>query len=94
MEARSFRSFAVASGSARGFGVPQAYFGIETLMDQAAAKLDMDPIELRRLNVLKKGDRRGFRRSSSTSIPGSSTNSDGLAPATDTSRYRDKACGS
>ncbi len=47
----------VVAGSMRGFGGPQAYFGIECLIDEAATALKVDPIELRLRNVLKTGDR-------------------------------------
>jgi len=44
------------SGAMRGFGGPQAHFAIESLMDVLAAKLGMDPLELRRRNHLRPGD--------------------------------------
>lgn len=47
----------VVAGSMRGFGGPQASFAVETLVDEAAVQLGMDPIALRRANVLKQGDR-------------------------------------
>jgi CO/xanthine dehydrogenase Mo-binding subunit len=43
-------------GAFRGFGAPQSCFAIEGIMDQAAAKLGLDPAEIRRRNFLKKGD--------------------------------------
>ncbi|MFH0778382.1 MAG: xanthine dehydrogenase family protein molybdopterin-binding subunit [Candidatus Eisenbacteria bacterium] len=39
----------------RGFGSPQVCFGVESLMDEIAAELGMDPLELRLLNVLRDG---------------------------------------
>jgi CO/xanthine dehydrogenase Mo-binding subunit len=45
------------AASARGFGIPQACFHIETLMDRLAAKVEIDPIQLRKEHVLKEGDR-------------------------------------
>jgi CO/xanthine dehydrogenase Mo-binding subunit len=44
------------AGAMRGFGSPQSHFAIESLMDMLAAELDMDPIELRRKNILRAGD--------------------------------------
>jgi len=44
-------------GAMRGFGSPQAHFAIESMIDMLAAKLGMDPIELRRINMLLPGDR-------------------------------------
>jgi CO/xanthine dehydrogenase Mo-binding subunit len=53
-------SYAVATntvpcGAFRGFGQPQVNFANECLIDELAEKLDMDPIELRRRNMLKTG---------------------------------------
>jgi len=45
------------SSAFRGFGVPQPTFAIESLMDEAAKKLGISPLEIRRLNALKSGDR-------------------------------------
>lgn len=39
----------------RGLGAPQAHFAIECQMDELAAKLGMDPIELRMKNILRDG---------------------------------------
>lgn len=45
-----------AWGSAfRGYGSPQAFLSSELLMDRLAAKLGMDPLELRYKNVYRKG---------------------------------------
>jgi CO/xanthine dehydrogenase Mo-binding subunit len=41
-------------GSQRGFGAPQACIAIETLLDEAAQKLNIDPFTLRRKNLLSK----------------------------------------
>lgn len=43
-------------GAFRGFGVPQLAWGLESLLDEAAVRLDIDPAELRRRNLLHKGD--------------------------------------
>ena len=43
------------AGAFRGFGVTQSAFAVESIMDMLAAKLRMDPIELRRLNALRVG---------------------------------------
>lgn len=44
------------SGAFRGFGVPQVTFASESQMDELAAKLGMDPVELRKKNALLPGD--------------------------------------
>jgi 2-furoyl-CoA dehydrogenase large subunit len=40
------------SGLNRGFGGPQLYLALERAMDMAAARLDVDPAELRRRNLI------------------------------------------
>lgn len=47
----------VPCGAYRGFGQPQVCFGQESLIDELAEKLAMDPIDLRLKNVLRPGDR-------------------------------------
>ena len=37
-------------------GAPQAYFALESAMDELALKLDIDPIELRLRNAVREGD--------------------------------------
>jgi CO/xanthine dehydrogenase Mo-binding subunit len=44
------------SGAMRGFGSPQSHFAVESSMDILAEKLGLDPIEIRRINILKPGD--------------------------------------
>jgi len=41
----------------RGFGIPQPTFAVESLLDEGAHKLGLSPIEIRRRNALKPGDR-------------------------------------
>src|SRR5262249_31947295 len=43
-------------GAFRGFGVPQLAWAVESLMDEAARRLDRDPVELRRQNLLAHGE--------------------------------------
>jgi aldehyde oxidoreductase len=46
-----------AWGSAfRAYGSPQSFFASESLMDELAEKLGMDPLELRAVNMYQKGD--------------------------------------
>ena len=44
------------AGAFRGFGVPQAAIANETLMDDLAEKLGLDRWQIRRLNVIGRGD--------------------------------------
>ncbi|MEM3811060.1 MAG: xanthine dehydrogenase family protein, partial [Conexivisphaerales archaeon] len=45
------------AGSFRGFGAPQAIFAAESQMDEIARKLNMDPLDLRLMNMLRPGKR-------------------------------------
>jgi CO/xanthine dehydrogenase Mo-binding subunit len=45
------------AGAVRGFGSPQSHFAIESMIDMMAAELDLDPIEVRRRNILREGDK-------------------------------------
>jgi xanthine dehydrogenase D subunit len=53
---RAARTNNPVSGAMRGFGAVQACFGMESTVDLLAAALSIDPIELRRRNVLQAGD--------------------------------------
>jgi CO/xanthine dehydrogenase Mo-binding subunit len=46
----------VPGAAFRGFGAPQALFAAEMQMSKLAAALDMDPVEFRWRNALRKGD--------------------------------------
>src|SRR5207244_5683671 len=43
------------NGAFRGFGAPQSQFASETHMDRIARALDLDPVMLRRKNLLQPG---------------------------------------
>jgi CO/xanthine dehydrogenase Mo-binding subunit/aerobic-type carbon monoxide dehydrogenase small subunit (CoxS/CutS family) len=45
------------SGAMRGFGATQMHFATEAHMDLCASRLRIDPLEFRRLNALRDGDR-------------------------------------
>jgi CO/xanthine dehydrogenase Mo-binding subunit len=47
----------VTFGAYRAPGAPQAHFAVETLLDEVATRLQIDPLELRLRNVLVAGDR-------------------------------------
>ena len=44
------------AGLNRGYGGPQFYFALERIMDIAARGLGIDPIELRRRNLVRKDE--------------------------------------
>jgi len=56
VRAYGVRTNRFGTGSYRGPGGPQAAFAIESLIDELAAKLAIDPIELRLLNLVADGD--------------------------------------
>lgn len=45
----------IPSGAFRGFGAPQAHFASEIMINRLAEKLQIDPIELRRINLYREG---------------------------------------
>jgi CO/xanthine dehydrogenase Mo-binding subunit/aerobic-type carbon monoxide dehydrogenase small subunit (CoxS/CutS family) len=46
----------VPSGALRGYGMTQTAFAVESAMDELAIALDMEPLELRRRNIVRPGD--------------------------------------
>ncbi|MBC7194773.1 MAG: molybdopterin-dependent oxidoreductase [Caldisericia bacterium] len=56
------------SSAFRGFGVNQVTFAMESQMDEIADKLKIDPVELRRKNILKRGEETGIGSKIETSI--------------------------
>src|SRR5690606_11519486 len=56
MSSAAIASAAVEAGSMRGYGTIQAMSLTELLVDEAAAELKIDAIELRRRNALRAGD--------------------------------------
>ena len=57
IEAYAAATNKVPCGAFRGFGQPQICFAQESLVDELAHKLKMDPIELRFMNILRTGDK-------------------------------------
>ena len=45
------------SGAMRGFGSPQSHFAVESMVDSMAEEIDMDPVQIRRANILKVGEK-------------------------------------
>lgn len=43
-------------GAYRGYGATQGYFAMECILDEIARELDMDPVELRKINHIKTGE--------------------------------------
>ncbi len=44
------------AGAYRGYGSPQGFWALESLMDEIASELNIDPIELRKINYVQVGD--------------------------------------
>ncbi len=55
IDGRAMLTNAVPFGAFRGFGAPQAFFGLERHMDVVAERLGMDPVEFRRINLIRDG---------------------------------------
>lgn len=47
----------VPNGAYRGFGAPQSFFAIETLMNHIAKKLKINPLDLKKEYMIKQGDK-------------------------------------
>jgi len=45
------------NGAFRGFGAPQSQFALERHMDKIAYELDLDPLDIRLRNIMRKGDK-------------------------------------
>ena len=45
------------SSAFRGFGIPQPTFAVESLVDEAAVRLGISPIEIRKVNAVRPGSR-------------------------------------
>ena len=43
-------------GAYRGYGAPQALFALESVMEETANEIGIDPVEFKRLNWIKQGD--------------------------------------
>ena len=56
VDAAAVRTNNPPCGAMRGFGAVQTCFAYESQMDRLAARLDLDPLELRRRNALVAGD--------------------------------------
>ncbi len=56
VRSHSWATNTVPYGAFRGFGAPQTIFAVERHMDEVAAAIGMDPVELRRRNFLHDGD--------------------------------------
>lgn len=55
IDAYSVLTNSPTGGAMRGFGMPQAAFACERQMDRLARELDIDPVELRRINAVETG---------------------------------------
>jgi CO/xanthine dehydrogenase Mo-binding subunit len=56
LDARAVYTNTTPGGAFRGFGVPQLAWALESLFDVAADRLERDPVELRRQNLLAHGE--------------------------------------
>ncbi|OPX10264.1 molybdopterin cofactor-binding domain-containing protein [Mycobacterium sp. AT1] len=56
VDARAVYTNNIPSGAFRGYGLGQVIFAVESALDQLAEKLGVDPVDLRRRNVVIPGD--------------------------------------
>lgn len=56
VDAHAVYTHTLPSGAFRGYGLSQMIFAVESAMDELARRLGLDPLELRRCNVVRDGD--------------------------------------
>ncbi|MFS0732088.1 molybdopterin cofactor-binding domain-containing protein [Microbacterium sp. 1P10UB] len=56
IDAEAVYTNTIPSGAFRGYGLGQVMLGVESALDLLAERLDIDPFELRRRNVVREGD--------------------------------------
>lgn len=56
IRARAYFSHTTPSTAFRGFGTPQGSWGVESQLTEAAKRLGIDPVEIRRRNLAKHGE--------------------------------------
>lgn len=74
------------TGAFRGFGAPQAFFGMERHMDKIADRLGMDPLDLRLKNLIRRGDTFTFNQKMEEGVSAEAV----LLRAAELSGYREK----
>lgn len=55
IDARAVYTNTVPAGAFRGYGLSQMFFAVESAIDELATQLGMDPMEFRRLNMVRDG---------------------------------------
>lgn len=93
VEARAVYTNNPPCGAMRGFGVNQSSFAMEGILDRLAEKLDMDALDIRRVNLLTPGDRFITGQIMDPSCRGLKRCLDAVEPAYRTARYAGIACG-
>ena len=56
VDARAVYTNTVPAGAFRGYGLSQTVFAVESAIDELARSLGIDPVELRRRNLIREGD--------------------------------------
>ncbi|MGL5541983.1 MAG: xanthine dehydrogenase family protein molybdopterin-binding subunit, partial [Fusobacteriaceae bacterium] len=56
IRARTFKTNKISFGAWRGFGAPQGIFAIETALDLFARERNLDPVQVKKINLAQKGD--------------------------------------
>jgi CO/xanthine dehydrogenase Mo-binding subunit len=84
--ARAIATSTPPNGAFRGFGAPQVAFAYEMQMERIAARLGVDPLELRQKNLLREGDTTATGQELKWSVGSEEV----LAAAVEKSGYREK----
>jgi CO/xanthine dehydrogenase Mo-binding subunit len=56
VDARAVHTNTVPAGAFRGYGLSQTVFAVESAIDELARRLDLDPAEFRRRNLIREGE--------------------------------------
>lgn len=79
IHAKAVATNTVPSGAFRGFGGPQAIFSIEMLMEKIAQTLELQPQEVRRINLIEQGQETATEQVLKYSVSAKQTFEDVLA---------------
>ncbi len=79
------------AGAFRGYGATQGVFAVETLLDELAAELDLDPLELRRQHLINEQDEILLGRDEHFHVVGSAGFEEAIARVTQALNYQPRS---
>jgi len=88
IHAKAVATNTVPSGAFRGFGGPQAIFGIELLMEKIANSLNISPHEIRRINLIEQGQKTATEQVLKYSVSAKQTFEDVIITSNFDEKYR------